>query len=267
MYCDKFNPDQKLFGDTNLPSNDINTLVLDQTNLGIGINNFPPEFMANLNIGNLIIHGGRKTVIDSIQFNKKSLKVLTLKNVDMIGVQWSAFGDDKTKSSVKSIHIEDGKLNTIEKTFSDVFPQLEFATFTNCQLQTIQAEPTKGKVNAFETLKKLKFLTLSHNNLNNIDWLYQSSIVYVGSYDSLVRLDLSSNKINSILLGTFNKGLFPQLKYLDMKDNPFTTVEYIEPSMFNQLTELWVDIKNKDQLEKEIKRDNPKATVQIYYHN
>ena len=197
MYCNKFNPGQQLSKDTKLPSSYINTLVLDQTNLGIEIYNFPSKFIADLHIGNLIIHGGHKTVIDTIQFNKKSLKVLTLKDVDMMihGTDlWSAFVDGKTKS-IKSIHIEGGKLTTIRTTFGDAFPQLEFATFTNCQLETIQTEPTEGKINAFERLNNLKFLSLSHNNLNDIDWLVQSKpddrgdYVEVRSYKSLVRLD------------------------------------------------------------------------------
>lgn len=77
---------------------------------------------------------------------------------------------------------------------------------------------------------------------------------------------MSYNKIKHILLDKFDNDSFPELKYLDLKNNPFTSIEYIEPLMFNQLTELWVDIKNKDELEKEIKENNPNATVKIYYH-
>ena len=196
MYCNKFNPGQQLSKDTKLPSSYINTLVLDQTNLGIEIYNFPSKFIADLHIGNLIIHGGHKTVIDTIQFNKKSLKVLTLKDVIIMGIQWSAFGDDRIKSSIKSIHIEGGgPLRMISRAFGEAFPQLEFATFTNCQLQTVETKPTKDNVNAFEMLKYLKFLTLSYNQLEDIEWLVQSELddagghVEVRSYKSLVRLD------------------------------------------------------------------------------
>ena len=270
MYCNKFDSDQQLFGDIKLPSTDINTLVLDQGSLGTGSYSFPSKFIANLNIGNLIIRSGYTTVIDTIQFNKKSLKILTLKDVITIGIQWPEFGDGTTKSSVKSIHIEGGgPVRIISRTFGSAFPQLEFATFTNCQLHDVETDLIQDKVNAFEMLKKLKFLTLSHNQFKHVKWLVQSepkggSYINVRSYKSLVRLDLSYNQITFISSHAFTEERFPRLKYLDLKHNQFTLFsEYIEPPMFNQLTELWVDIDHQHILADEIKPDN---TVKVFYY-
>ena len=75
---------------------------------------------------------------------------------------------------------------------------------------------------------------------------------------------MSYNKIKHILLDKFDNDSFPELKYLDLKNNPFTSIEYIEPLMFNQLTELWVDIDNEHDLSREIE---PNDTVKVFYYS
>ena len=244
LYCNNYNDGQQLY--VNLrdlgKSNEINTLVLHQK-----IQKFPPEFTESLNIGNLVLVDGQHP--DSIKFNRGSLKVLTFIDVDLRLIDWNKLSNQESKKSqVKSIHIDGGTLNTIQKTFGEVFTHLEFASFTGCQLKTIQDCPIKGGVNAFEMIRNLKFLILSHNNIENIRWLIESKEpakdgkpVSVGSYNSLSKIDLSYNQINSIHQETFTHNRFPQLKYLNLKGNQFKSVDYIQNQMFSQLNELWVD--------------------------
>lgn len=248
-------------------SNDINTLVLYQQ-----IQKFPPEFTWRLNIGNLVLVGGQHP--DSIQFNRGSLKVLTFINVDLRLIDWNIFSDEESKKSkVKSIHIDGGTLDTIQKTFGEVFTHLEFATFTQCHLKTIQDSPIKGKVNAFQMIRNLKSLILSHNNIENIRWLIESKElaengkpVSADSYNNLLRIDLNYNQINSIDQETFTKNRFPELKYLNLKNNQFKSVYYIQNQMFSQLNELWVnDDRHLRQQIEDAKSQEIQIKVKVFY--
>lgn len=269
LHCDNYNDGQQLYVDLKAlgKSNDINTLVLRQK-----IKKFPPKFTEGLNIGNLILVDGQHP--DSIKFNRGSLKVLTFIDVDLSLIDWNELSDQESKKSqVKSIHIDGGTLNTIQNTFGEVFTNLEFASFTRCQLKTIQDNPSEGKVNAFEIMRNLKFLILSRNYIENIRWLVESKepakdgkLVGVGSYNSLSRIDLSYNQINSIHEETFTHNRFPQLKYLNLKGNHFKSVDYIQNQMFSQLNELWVDDdKDLRQQIENAKSQEIEIKVKVFY--
>ena len=272
MYCDKFkeSTNGKAHLSEQMPYKDINTLVINMKEIPYKAGlRLPIGFLDNLNIGNLYIKNSEDAdtfpgwKYTNTHFNRNALKVLTFNNV-RIGQphDWELFKG----SSVTSIHFEGGFLEHIDFTFGDFFDQLEFAYFTECHIKNVLLTASTEGINAFEKMKKLKFLTISHTQIEDIDWLFVAkdgfvNQILVKEYTELVRLDLSFNKITSIQFELFEKTkAFPKLRYLNLRGN-----KILQKSMTpfiplcNQLKELWVDKDNK------FKDDSECQKVKIFY--
>lgn len=226
----------------------INTLILDQKNQFENNGSyFEYGFTEGLNIANLVLINFNW--INQLNFNVSALKEVNFRNINMRNDNiknnikhqpdlWQMFRG----SSVKSVHVDSQEktsyFNPIDQEFGEVFTSLEFATFDgifNWGEPSVVTRPVVNKVNAFEMLKKLKFLTISNNNMKDVNWLFKSyetvngHPVQVSSYENLVRLDLSYNKILSLPELVFTKQRFTRLKYLNLRGNKIYTLCTISP--------------------------------------
>ena len=240
IYCDNSDPGQQLY--KQLETININTLILDQKNQFENNGSyFEYGFTEGLNIANLVLINFNW--INQLNFNVSALKEVNFRNINMRNDNiknikhqpdlWQMFRG----SSVKSVHVDlqekTSYFNPIDQEFGEVFTSLEFATFDgifNWGEPSVVTRPVVNKVNAFEMLKKLKFLTISNNNMKDVNWLFKSyetvngHPVQVSSYENLVRLDLSYNKILSLPELVFTKQRFTSLKYLNLRGNKIYTL-------------------------------------------
>lgn len=245
IYCDYSHVGQQLCNQ--LQTININTLILDQNQLENNGSYFEYGFTEGLNIANLVLINFNW--INQLNINVSTLKEVNFRNINIrndniknnIKYQpdlWQMFKG----SSVKSVHIDSQEKTSnfypIDQGFGEVFTQLEFATFDgifNSGEPSVETRPVVNKVNAFEMLKKLKFLTISNNNMKDVNWLFKSyqtvngEPVQVSSYQSLVRLDLSYNKILSLPQLGFTKQKFTSLKYLNLRGNKIYTLDTMPP--------------------------------------
>ena len=246
IYCDNSDAGQQLY--KQLETININTLILDQKNqLENNGSYFEYNFTEGLNIANLVLINFNW--INQLNFNVSTLKEVNFRNISIRNDNiknnikhqpdlWQMFKG----SSVKSVHIDSQEktcyFNPIDQEFGEVFTSLEFATFDcvfNSGEPSVVTRPVVNKVNAFEMIKKLKFLTISNNNMKDVNWLFKSyetvngNPVQVSSYENLVRLDLSYNKILSLPELGFTKQKFTSLKYLNLRGNQIYTLGTIPP--------------------------------------
>ena len=202
-----------------------------------------------LTIGNLVIINGHKMLFDAnlenrFDFNRLQLKVLTLINVDLEGMLM----ENVIASSVKSFYMDANNFERIEIDFGDAFSGLEFVSITKSNIDSIDSisDGKAPEINAFERMKNLKFLILSHNQIKTVSWLFYTEIrndyVHQVQYPNLIRLDLSYNHIKSIDYPImFNSITFPKLKYLNLNGNKIVQLNHLNIYMFDQLIELWID--------------------------
>ena len=271
MICNDFDENKPLFQDktsttipsTTIPSSSpppaiattsnkttmkwINTLVFNMTN--DSTKRLKNCLFDGLTIGNLIIMDGHKRLFDvnlenKFDFNRLQLKVLTLINVDLEGMLMESV----KPSLVKSFYMDANNFDRIEIDFGNAFRELEFVSITESGIDSIDSisDGKAPEINAFERMKNLKFLILSHNQIKTVDWLFypetRDDCAHQVQYPNLIRLDLSYNHIKSIdFPDIFNVTIFPKLKYLNLNGNEIVQLNYLH--MFGQLTELWI---NKD---------------------
>lgn len=273
VHCTNFTNGQQLH--KQLDTKDINTLIIDGSNLYSSTHlHFPPNFIEELNIANLVLLYFFELDNYPLNFNVTTLKEVTFQgaNYYYYNVNQKAYWQLFNGSSVKSLNINVCCFKQIDREFGEIFKQLEFVTFDTwhaSQIEVIETKPIKNKVNAFEMIHKLKFLKISRTNIIDVNWLFKSNEtdqngnpVQVGSYPSLERLDLSWNKIETILNQGFTQKRFPKLKYLNLRQNKIYSFEYIEKLMFNQFNELWIDKQQQDKLSQEI---GPNDKVKVFY--
>ena len=241
----------------------INTLVFNMKN--DSTKQFKNCLFDGLTIGNLIIIHGHKLLFDAnlenrFDFNRLQLKVLTLINVDLEGMLMESV----EASSVKSFYMDGDNFERIEIDFGNAFSGLEFVSITKSDIYSIDSisDGKAPEINAFERMKNLKFLILSHNQIKTADWLFypetRDDHTHQVQYPNLIRLDLSYNQIKSIdSPDIFNSITFPKLKYLNLNGNEIVQLNYLHIYMFDQLIELWI---NKDV---NIKSDGQKHSVKI----
>lgn len=271
MICNDFDENKPLFQDktsttipsTTIPSSSpppaiattsnkttmkwINTLVFKMKN--DSTKQLKNCLFDGLTIGNLIIMDGHKRLFDvnlenKFDFNRLQLKVLTLINVDLEGMLMESV----KPSLVKSFYMDANNFDRIEIDFGNAFRELEFVSITESGIDSIDSisDGKAPEINAFERMKNLKFLILSHNQIKTVDWLFypetRDDCAHQVQYPNLIRLDLSYNHIKSIdFPDIFNVTIFPKLKYLNLNGNEIVQLNYLH--MFGQLTELWI---NKD---------------------
>ncbi|XP_039759367.1 chaoptin-like [Pararge aegeria] len=184
-------------------------------------------FESNINLHKLSISHNNIENIERGAFRKTNISYFNIQNNYISGsIEYDTF----LGISVESLDLSNGRLKELgDKAFSHLGPNLRYLNLSTNLIENITQS-------AFQSLKMLYKLDLSHNNLINIDY-NTSDLVKLTEYHlecnkiekvipkmfnnltNLIKLDLSQNEINDIEFNSFVE--LVNLKEFNVSNNNF----------------------------------------------